>query len=57
MKKTVVFVTHDLDEAIKLADRTAILKDGELVQIGTPEDIINNPNCEYVSRFVENVKV
>tara|TARA_B100000925_G_scaffold57475_2_gene38098 strand:+ start:9456 stop:10271 length:816 start_codon:yes stop_codon:yes gene_type:complete len=57
MKKTVVFVTHDLDEAIKLADRMAILKDGELVQIGTPVDIINNPNCEYVSRFVENVKV
>ena len=57
MKKTVVFVTHDLDEAIKLADRMAILKDGELVQIGTPEEIINNPNCEYVSRFVESVKV
>ena len=35
----------------------AILKDGELVQIGTPEDIINCPNCEYVSRFVESVKV
>jgi glycine betaine/proline transport system ATP-binding protein len=57
MKKTVVFVTHDLDEAIKLADRMAILKDGELVQIGTPEEIINNPNCDYVSRFVESVKV
>ena len=57
MKKTVVFVTHDLDEAIKLADRMAILKDGELVQIGTPQDIINEPNCEYVSRFVESVKV
>ncbi len=56
MKKTVVFVTHDLDEAIKLADRMAILKDGELVQIGTAENIINNPNCEYVSRFVESIK-
>tara|TARA_B100000886_G_C20373616_1_gene470718 strand:+ start:282 stop:1097 length:816 start_codon:yes stop_codon:yes gene_type:complete len=57
MEKTIVFVTHDLDEAIKLADRMAILKDGELVQIGIPQDIIEKPNCEYVSKFVENVKV
>ena len=57
MNKTMVFVTHDLDETIKLADRMAILKDGQLVQIGTPGDIINEPNCEYVSKFVENVKI
>ncbi len=57
MKKTVVFVTHDLDEAVKLADRMVILKDGELVQIGKPQDIITNPNCDYVEKFVETVKV
>ena len=57
MKKTVVFVTHDLDEAIKLADRMAILKDGELVQIGTPKDIINSPVNDYVKKFVENVNI
>lgn len=55
MKKTVVFVTHDLDEAIKLADRMVILKDGELVQLGTPKDILNFPNCDYVRRFVDGV--
>jgi glycine betaine/proline transport system ATP-binding protein len=55
MKKTVVFVTHDLEEAVKLGDRMAILKDGELVQLGTPENIVNNPNCEYVSKFVEGI--
>ncbi|MAW07775.1 MAG: glycine/betaine ABC transporter [Halobacteriovoraceae bacterium] len=57
MKKTVVFVTHDLDEAIKLADRMAILKDGELVQIGAPKDIINSPVNDYVKKFVENVNI
>ncbi|MCB9091390.1 MAG: betaine/proline/choline family ABC transporter ATP-binding protein [Halobacteriovoraceae bacterium] len=52
MKKTVIFVTHDLDEAIKLADRMAILKDGELIQVGTPSEIISNPADEYVKSFV-----
>lgn len=57
MKKTVVFVTHDLEEAIKLGDRMAILKDGEVYQVGTPQEIVNNPNCEYVERFVEGVNL
>ena len=55
MHKTIVFITHDLDEAIKLGDRIAIMKDGEVIQIGTPEDILTNPATEYVSSFVEKV--
>lgn len=55
MHKTIVFITHDLDEALKLGDRIGIMKDGEVVQIGTPEDILTNPANEYVERFVENV--
>lgn len=55
MKKTIVFITHDLDEAIKLGDRIAIMKDGEIVQIGTSEEIITNPADDYIKSFVENV--
>ena len=55
MKKTIVFITHDLDEAIKLGDRIAIMKDGEVVQIGTPEEILTNPANNYVTKFTENV--
>ncbi len=55
MKKTIVFITHDLDEAIKLGDRIAIMKDGEIVQIGTSEEIITNPANDYIESFVENV--
>ena len=55
MKKTIVFITHDLDEAIKLGDRIAIIKDGEVVQIGTPEEILTNPANNYVTKFTENV--
>lgn len=57
IEKTVVFVTHHLDEAIRLADRMAILKDGELIQLGTPQDIVNHPNSDYVRAFVEGVKL
>ncbi len=53
--KTVVFVTHDLDEALKLGDRIALMKDGKIVQIGRAEDILQNPADEYVSRFVKEV--
>ena len=53
--KTIVFVTHDLDEALKLGDRIALMKDGRIVQIGTAEDILQRPADEYVSRFVEDV--
>ncbi len=55
MRKTIVFITHDLDEALQLGDRIVLMKDGRVVQFGTPEDILNNPANAYVERFVENV--
>ena len=55
MKKTIIFITHDLDEALRLGDRIALMSDGEIVQIGTPEEILVNPANEYVERFVEDV--
>ncbi|WP_067726006.1 quaternary amine ABC transporter ATP-binding protein [Oceanobacillus damuensis] len=55
LEKTVLFITHDLDEALKLGDRIAIMKDGEIVQIGTPEEILENPANDYVSSFVKDV--
>lgn len=55
MKRTIVFITHDLDEAIKLGDRIAIMKDGEVVQVGTPEEILTDPANDYVTRFTESV--
>ncbi len=53
--KTVLFITHDLDEALKLGDRIAIMKDGRIVQIGTSEEILENPANDYVSNFVKDV--
>ena len=55
VKKTILFITHDLDEALKLGDRIAIMKDGAIVQTGSPEDIITRPADDYVRSFVENV--
>lgn len=55
LKKTIVFITHDFDEAIRLADRIAIMKDGEIVQSGTPEDIVLNPATDYVEEFTRAV--
>ncbi len=55
MHKTIVFITHDLDEAIKLGDRIAIMKDGKIVQIGTSEEILTDPADDYVKSFVEKV--
>jgi len=55
MHRTIVFITHDLDEALKLGDRIAIMKDGAVVQIGTPEQILTKPADQYVKDFVENV--
>lgn len=55
MKKTIIFITHDLDEALRIGDRIALMKDGSIVQIGTPEEIMMNPANEYVERFVEDV--
>ena len=55
LKKTIVFITHDFDEAIRLADRIAIMKDGKVVQTGTPEELVLNPADEYVAEFTHNV--
>jgi glycine betaine/proline transport system ATP-binding protein len=55
MKKTIIFITHDLDEALRIGDRIALMKDGMIMQIGTPEEIMMNPANEYVERFVEDV--
>lgn len=54
LQKTIIFVTHDLHEALKLGDKIAIMRNGEIVQIGTPEDIVTNPANEYVSEFVQD---
>ncbi|MEA2034342.1 MAG: glycine betaine/L-proline ABC transporter ATP-binding protein [Euryarchaeota archaeon] len=55
VNKTIIFVSHDLDEALKLGDRIALMKDGEIVQIGTTEEILTNPSNEYVEQFVADV--
>lgn len=55
MKKTIVFITHDLDEALRLGDRIALMRDGQVVQLGTPEEIMMNPANEYVEKFVADV--
>lgn len=55
MKKTIIFITHDLDEALRLGDRIALMRDGSIVQIGTPEEILVNPANQYVEKFVEDV--
>nr|WP_295983096.1 glycine betaine/L-proline ABC transporter ATP-binding protein [uncultured Agrobacterium sp.] len=53
LSKTIVFITHDLDEALRIGAQIAILKDGKLVQVGTPDDILNRPANDYVARFVQ----
>ena len=55
MKKTIIFITHDLDEALKLGDRIAVMKDGVIVQIDTPEGILQNPADDYVKEFIQDV--
>ncbi|MER9076683.1 glycine betaine/L-proline ABC transporter ATP-binding protein [Mesorhizobium sp. M0904] len=55
LHKTTVFITHDLDEAIRIGDRIAIMKDGVLVQVGTPEEIVTNPADDYVAAFVGGI--
>ncbi len=55
MQKTIIFVTHDLDEAFRIGNRIAIMKDGEIVQIGTAEEIISKPANDYVKAFVEDM--
>ena len=55
MHKTIIFISHDLNEALKIGDHIMIMKDGEIVQTGTPEDILTRPADEYVEKFIENV--
>jgi len=54
-KKTIIFITHDLDEALRIGDRIALMKDGSIIQLGTPEQIMMNPANEFVEKFVEDV--
>lgn len=55
LKKTIVFITHDFDEAIRLADRIAIMKDGAVIQIGTPEELVINPANKHVAEFTHEI--
>ncbi|MFL2550918.1 MAG: glycine betaine/L-proline ABC transporter ATP-binding protein [Arenicellales bacterium] len=55
LKKTTIFITHDLDEAIRIGNRIAIMKDGRIIQIGTPEQIVTDPADDYVRDFVEGI--
>ena len=55
VKKTIIFITHDLSEALKMGDHVAIMKDGRIVQLGTPEDIVDNPADDYVTAFTQDV--
>jgi glycine betaine/proline transport system ATP-binding protein len=55
VRKTMIFITHDLMEALKLGDRIAIMKDGAFVQVGTPEDVVSKPSDDYVADFVRDV--
>lgn len=54
-KKTIIFITHDLDEALRIGDRIALMKDGSVIQLGTPEQIMMKPANEFVEKFVEDV--
>ncbi len=57
VQKTIIFISHDLDEALKLGDRIILMKDGKIVQEGAAEDILTNPADEYVEKFVEDVDI
>lgn len=57
LRKTILFISHDLDEAVNIGDRIILMKDGAIVQSGTPEEILTRPATEYVERFVESVDI
>jgi len=56
LHKTIVFITHDFDEAVRLADRIAIMKDGEIIQIGNPEELVMSPATDYVREFTRGIR-
>ncbi|WP_254682164.1 hypothetical protein [Phaeobacter inhibens] len=55
LHKTIVFITHDFEEAVRLADRIAIMKDGHIIQIATPEELVLNPATDYVAEFTRHI--
>ena len=55
LHKTIVFITHDFDEAVRLADRIAIMKDGKIIQVATPEELVVNPASDYVEEFTRHI--
>ncbi|MNH26540.1 Glycine betaine transport ATP-binding protein OpuAA [compost metagenome] len=55
LRKTTIFITHDIDEAIRIGDRIAIMKEGRLIQVGTPEEVVLNPADAYVASFMEGI--
>jgi len=55
LRKTTIFITHDIDEAIRIGDRIAIMKEGRMIQIGTPEEVVLNPADDYVASFMEGI--
>ena len=55
LRKTLVFITHDLEEALKMGDRIALMRDGEVVHVGTPQAIVSNPSDAYVNEFVHGI--
>ncbi|EBA14895.1 ABC transporter ATP-binding protein [Roseobacter sp. SK209-2-6] len=55
LHKTIVFITHDFEEAVRLADRIAIMKDGEIIQVATPEELVLNPASDYVAEFTRHI--
>lgn len=55
LQKTIIFITHDINEAFKLGDRVAVMKDGVVEQIGTPEEIIESPANDYISEFIKDI--
>ena len=55
MNKTTIFITHDLDEAVRVGHRIAIMRDGQVIQVGTPEDIVTHPADDYVEEFVQGI--
>ncbi|NLJ99105.1 MAG: glycine betaine/L-proline ABC transporter ATP-binding protein [Tissierellia bacterium] len=54
LNKTIIFITHDIDEAFKLGDRVAIMKDGEIIQVATPEEMSEHPATDYVKQFIDS---